>query len=293
MEELRWKEVRSIIRRLAVRRSTSETYGAAEIVEVFYWSVIHDRPQGWATFKLNWPIHLRRGRRLPSQGTLSRRLKSPGVVKLLHEVGKVALQKGLELPLVHYIDGKSLVIGGASQDRQAGFGWAVRGKAKGYKIHVLFSENATISGWRRTPMQTSEKQMARRLIREVRPQGYIVADAGYDDGKLHDQCRALGDLQLVAPRTKPGRGLGHSRPSPGRLRSIELLEVSRSGFGSQLQSLRTDIERWFGRLVSFGGGLSCLPPWVRTYRRVYRWVAAKLVLASLRTTQRKATYVAA
>ena len=295
MEELRWKQVRLIIRQLASRKSTEETFGDADILEVFFWSVIHDRPQGWATFKENWPIHLRRGRQFPSQGTLSRRLRTSRVLKLLKQIEVEAFQIGLDWPqsLVHYVDGKSLVIGGASKDRQAGFGWAVRGKARGYRIHVLFGENGSISNWRLTPMSASEKVMARRIIRETQPQGYVIGDGNYDDRNLHDQCTAQGELQLVAPRFKPGSGLGHRPKSGGRLRSIELLEVSRSGFGQQLLQNRNTIERWFGRLVSFGGGLASLPPWVRGYRRVHRWVSAKLILASLRSAHRKTSYVAA
>ena len=82
MEEKRWKEVRTIIRQLARRKSSREVFGDADIAEVFYWSVVHDRPQGWATFRESWPIHLRRGRRLPSQGTLSRRIATRRIVEL-------------------------------------------------------------------------------------------------------------------------------------------------------------------------------------------------------------------
>ena len=48
------------------------------------------------------------------------------------------------------------------------------------------------------------------------------------------------------------------------------------------QKLRLDCERQFGNLVNWGGGLTCLPAWVRTHRRVRRWVQAKLVLAALK-----------
>jgi hypothetical protein len=140
-------------------------------------------------------------------------------------------------------------------------------------------------------MNKSEKIMARRIIRRVRPQGYLVGDGNYDDGHLSDQCSAQGELQLVAPRSKPGAGLGHRKVSQGRLRSIQLLELSRSGFGPQLLKARNEIERWFARLVSHGGGLTTLPPWVRTYRRVHRWVSAKLVLATLKYAHEKPTYV--
>src|SRR5437588_10954932 len=53
-----------------------------DIVRVYYWSVICDRPTSWACHKQNWPLHLRR-QALPSPATMSRRLRSPSVVALL------------------------------------------------------------------------------------------------------------------------------------------------------------------------------------------------------------------
>lgn len=294
MEESRWKEVRAIIRRLARRKSARESFGDAEIVEVFYWAVIHDRPQGWATQLENWPIHLRRRRRLPSEGTLSRRLRSKRVIELLERIEVEAFHPDPQSkpPLMTMVDGKALEISRISHDRQSGYGWGAGGMAKGYKIHVLLGENSGISAWRLTPMQTNEKVMARRMVRATRPHGYIVGDGNYDDPKLHELCDTQGDLQLVAPRYKKNAGLGHRRQSPGRLRSISLLEVSQTGFGTKLLKQRNDIERWFSQLVSHGGGLNTLPPWVRSYRRVHRWVSAKLVVTSLRISNRRTLYVA-
>ena len=294
MEEKRWKEVRAIIRRLARRKSSREAFGDGDIAEVFYWSVVHDRPQGWATLRASWPIHLRRGRKLPSQGTLSRRVATPRIIQLFSQIEAQAFgaKPPTPPPLLHCLDGKPLIISKISKDRQSGYGWGVGGMAKGYKIHVLLGGNRSIASWRLAPLSTSEKVMARRMIKTVRLQGYVVADGNYDDRHLHDQCVAQRELQLVAPRFKPGAGLGHRQRSQGRTRSIHLLEVSCTGFGRELLKMRNDIERWFGWLVCHGGGLVSLPPWVRTYRRVHRWVSAKLVLMNLKYARLKPTYVA-
>lgn len=55
---------------------------------------------------------------------------------------------------------------------------------------------------------------------------------------------------------------------------------------------RSDIERAFGNLTNWGGGLACLPAWVRGHRRVHRFVQAKLVLTELKGHVLLRTYVA-
>lgn len=61
-----------------------------------------------------------------------------------------------------------------------------------------------------------------------------------------------------------------------RLHSIELMKRP---FGKTLHRFRRQIERDFGNLVSFGGGLACLPPWVRRITRVRNWVHAKILVS--------------
>lgn len=105
-------------------------------------------------------------------------------------------------------------------------------------------------------------------------------------------CGQQGDLQLISPRRyDPQRGHGHRRQTPGRLRSKELLENPQSRFGRTLFERRSDIERYCGRLTSWGGGLTHLPPWVRAHHRVHRWVQAKLMLTTLRRQFRQTTCV--
>src|SRR4051812_29888650 len=104
------------------RATTAFDFRHEDIVRVYYWAVIHDRPTHWACHKEHWPIHLRR-RPLPSQSTMSRRLRSPAVVALLD-----ALERRVVAPkepgLFWMIDGKPRPIGGCSKDRQAGYGRA-------------------------------------------------------------------------------------------------------------------------------------------------------------------------
>ena len=282
MERQRWKAIVAVI--AAVDKPPaprSFIYSDAVIVKVWYWSVIHDRPMSWACERRNWPLDLRR-RPLPSYSRLTRRLRTPSVRALLAAAEeRVLAPKRPEL--FWMIDGKPLPIGGCSKDRQAGYGRSAGGKAKGYKLHALIGSDGSVAAWRVAPMNKDERVMAERMLRTAPVQGYVVADSNYDSNKLHEVCDGRESLQLVTPRRYgPGNGTGHRKQTPGRLRSIELLENPYPAFGEGLLADRSEIERRFGHLSNWGGGLSGLPAWVRTHRRVHRWVQAKLVLTALK-----------
>ena len=250
-----------------------------DIVEVWYWAVIHDRPVSWACQRDNW-----RGRRkrLPSDSTMSRRLRTRRVLRLLESIERRVTAP--RQPGVFWkIDGKPLPISGCSKDRQAGYGRAAGGKAKGYKLHAITGAGSQIAAWRIAPMNKDERVMAARLLKSAEIQGYVVADSNYDSNKLHSICDRRGVVQLVTPRRYgPGNGTGHRKQSSGRLRSIALVDGPCPAFAAGLLRDRSAIERDYGNLTNWGGGLNGLPPWVRTHRRVHRWVQAKLALTALR-----------
>ena len=291
MEGQLWSLIVAVLATIDKRRKRArEDFSDEEIVKVFYWSVIHDRPISWACQHRNWPLHLRR-RSLPSNTTMSRRLRSPSVVALLD-----ALERRVTAPsrthLYWMIDGKPLVISGCSKDRQAGYGRAARSKARGYKIHAIVAADGSLASWRVAPMNKDERVMAERMLKRTDIAGYIAADANYDSNKIHKICDARGNRQFVSPRRYgAGRNVGHRAQSPGRLRSIALLENPDPRFGNQLMKDRARIERHFGNATNWGGGLTHLPPWARTHRRVRRWVQAKLALNALRRTKNQTTYV--
>ena len=292
MEHELWLSLERRLAQLSTPFRPHCTFQDRDIARVFHWAALHDRPTCWACDKRNWPLYARK-KPLPSPSVMSRRLRSPSVLDLLGHLARDVLDPQGDPPLLWRVDGKSLPIGGASGDRQAGYGRAAGGKAKGYKLHALVGGDGSLPIWRLAPMNKDERVMARRMVRQADVQGYVVGDAAFDDNLLHDACWAKGNLQLLTPRRyQKAKGLGHHRHSPGRLRSLEILDSPFPAFGRSLLKGRQAIERYFGNLTSFGGGLGPLPAWVRTYRRVHRWVQAKLIFNALRMQLRKQTYVA-
>ena len=98
--------------------------------------------------------------------------------------------------------------------------------------------------------------------------GYLLGDGLYDVNALYDQAAEKG-LQLIAPRKRKAKGLGHHRHSPFRLKGLSILL---SDEGCKLLKAHKQMEREFSQLIGFGGGLTCLPTWVRRLHRVRMWV---------------------
>lgn len=300
MEGELWETVYRLVREEASRRPRTKrvVYGDAWVLAVFFWAAVHDRPVRWACRAQNWPEHRRR-QGLPCEGTMSVRLRTLPVLQLLAAVldRLAALADGRgdphALSLLRVVDGKPLPVGGHSKDRDADWGKGAAGAwENGYKLfgvwRVAANRGVVPDAWTLGPMGLPEPNVAREELvprLEARGRGgYLGADALYDSNPLHERCAAAG-LQLVAPRKRPGTGLGHGAGghSPSRLRAIELLEDPlHAPFGRGLYALRADVERKLGNLCAFGGGLAPLPAWVRRPRRVARWVAAKLVINGVR-----------
>ncbi len=246
-----------------------------EIVAVFFWAVVHDRPTCWACDQKNWPKGLY-NMKLPSQSTMSRRLRTTEVRRLM------GLMEGFLMRLqgrgwVKIVDGKPLIVGTHSKDPDCQWGRAGHGYAKGYKLHAAYGGGPLPLQWEITPLNVGEPEVAARLIPALPRGGYVLGDKQYDSNPLHDIALQAGH-QLVAERKRPGTELGHRRHSPGRLRSIELLQ---NDFGKALYQCRDDIERSFGWLTNHGSGLAPLPNWVRRLPRIQCWVQAKLIIHAI------------
>ena len=86
MEHQLWKLIVAVLGSLNKRHGPPRyRFSDQDIVKVYYWSVICDRPTAWACQRRNWPLHLRQ-RPLPSPATMSRRLRSQSVMSLLEKM---------------------------------------------------------------------------------------------------------------------------------------------------------------------------------------------------------------
>jgi Transposase DDE domain len=270
------RELWVVLCHLATRfynRSSRACYGDDVICSVYWWAVVHDRPMCWACQASHWPGDFRQ--RLPSQPTLSRRLRTNSVEQLLADVERALLAIVIVVgPRVLAVDGKALPVGGPSKDADATWGRGAGGLARGYKLHAVWGEGPLPIAWGLAPLNVSERRMAAKLVSDLPGWGYLLGDKQYDVNYLYEAA-ARADYQLLAPQQRPGKGLGHRRHSPHRLRGLELLNTT---FGKELYRRRLRIEHRFAQLTSFVGGLGPLPFWVRRFNRVKLWVHSKLLI---------------
>lgn len=292
MERELWIELSQAISEVGARwkASARQLHPTARIVRVYLWAAAHDRPMVWACRAKSWSEDCR-PTSLPSQPTLSRRTRTADFWNFLEAMGRRLAGRGsAKLLRLRCIDGKPLEVAAHSKDRQATWGRAAGRKGRGYKLHAIWSDSPMPDSWCVAPLNQCEKRMAGRLIRRLnggrRPRdgGYLLGDGYYDDSTLYDAAADAGQ-QLVAPRQRPGSGLGHHYQSPHRLHALAMLEVPAiiNPFGRELYRQRKQIERDFGNLCGYGGGLSSLlPPWVRRPWRVRNWTHAKLLVNAAR-----------
>lgn len=247
MERGLFRMVKAELRRIGRRRTDRrQTHTDATIVEVYFWGVLNDRSTNWACQIENW-AGVRRRVKMPSQSAMSHRLGTESVQRLINKIERRLPRTQQQMPIVFMIDGKALQVSAHSTDPEATWGRISGGKGKGYKLHLLMAADGAVIAWHVAPLNVDERVVAVKLLEMAPYAGYILADANYDTSRLHDVAISGGG-QLVSPRAKSrqGRGLGNHYQSPGRLRSIAMLEDPVSTFGCDLYTLRTAIERKFG-----------------------------------------------
>lgn len=275
MEGELWKRLYRLVIKISNNKTLKRaTYTDADIMLVFLWAVLHDRPVYWACKKPSWPIYYRR-RKLPNALTMTRRLRTQQLQNLLKVIEK-HLINNFPRSICRWIDGKPLPIGGSSKDKQSAFGFGASAITKGYKLYAIADKNQGFVQWTIRPMNQNEPKVAMELIPKLEQGGYLVGDTAYDSNKLYEAASKRA-IQLIAPK-RTGKSLGHRRHSPYRIRSRKLLERP---FGQLLVESRRYIETMFGHLTIFCGGLKPLPHWVRTLHRVTLWVRGKMILYHL------------
>lgn len=284
MSSQEWKTVYHTIR--LVNRSVAPegrrpSYPDTLIVAMYMWCVWNDRPLCWAADRANY-TSVFRPRRLPSRSQFCRRIKTRRCQALLQRVSdRLADDDMSESPRIALMDGRAFCVRDHSTDPDAKTGYASGGFARGYKLHAIARENGRFTDIRVTPMNVSEKRVARELIAQGQDIGILLADQGYESGSLYDHAREHGVI-LMTPLSKNAGG-GHRPQSKARLFAKKLWDYG----GEVLYRRRDAIERFFSQLSSFGGGLAPLPPWVRRLERVERWITAKVLIYHARLLVRE------
>jgi hypothetical protein len=289
MEERIFKQLYTLVRHLGKTHCfRGKWFSDAAIVTAYLWAILWDRPVSWACQLENWPVQWR-WQSLPSPSTMSRRLRTIGVLTLLEQ----ALQALAELfpsGLCKLIDSKPLAVSIYSKDREARVGHGCGFPAKGYKIHAIVDARSRMPDrWILAPMNRHDAGIAPILIASM-PRGnaaYLIGDNAYDSNCLYEKA-AEKQCQLLAPRRPSAKELGRCRHSPHRITGHQRLANPLSvvgqtqSFGQSMLNLRIGIEQSFGYMGNIPGGLSPLPNWVRRPRRVALWIAAKMLIVAMR-----------
>ena len=243
------------------------------IVAVLLWAAIHDRPRSWACAQQHWDTTDCRPQDIPSPSTVSRRARRAEVTDLLDRLG--AYLRGDGPPAwTLVVDGKPLPVGKCSKDPDA----APNQHGKGYKLHALGGDRCMPEAWEVTGANEYEGAVAVRLLAQVRGKGFVLGDGSYEANGVYDAAGKSG-YQLLAHPGSEATGGGHGYQSEHRLLSLHWFGT---GLAQDLYRYRSSIERTFGNMGAFGGGLGPLPNWARRRDRVTRWVHCKLLINAAR-----------
>lgn len=275
-----WERVYQLVMSADHTQKGQPIYSDRVIVLVALRAIKDDQSINWACQAENWQ-GLSVPESLPSQPTMSRRLRSPGVQALMKAV-ESCLQRPLEPTEVIAVDARPLTISRYSKDPDAEYGYALCGIGLGYKFHAIWAHGPVPLAWQVHTLRANEATVATEQLvpslPETKSRPYLLGDAGYDVNKLYAASATRG-YRLVARPQRPGRGLGHRRHHPDRISGLKLL---RSRWGHRLMIRRNAIERSFGNWSVRPEGLSELPKHVRRLHRVQLFVQGKIILNGIR-----------
>jgi hypothetical protein len=301
-----WERITEAVNRQARRLRRIEgtlkraRYSDALIAKFYFWSVLHDRPIGWAADVDHVRSRLFRPRAMPSRSQLERRINMGRFTRLLGMIHR-DLAGVLDPTDGGMLDGKPLTVSPVSKDAEALRGHITGGFAKGYKLHVWATSDRRIPLWSLMPLNEDERVVAEALIPWM-PQfshgALTMADGLYDSRRLYPALAARNGALLVRPR-----GMDLENPALWRKQQEDLHPKSRTGGPCRDEALlawkhtpglaahvykdRIHVEGTLSNLCCYGGGLGPLPAWVRTLRRVRRWVGTKIILYHARLLARR------
>lgn len=258
-------------------------YSDRLIILMWLWAVMHERPLSWACERSSYSS-LMRPRRLPSVSQFCKRLASPRFLRARAMLQELLAERGRS-DLLSFVDGKALVINDYSTDPDARNGVASGKFRFGYKIHARVSQSGFLVEYRVLPLNEGEPNTARRLLRHLPRRSVVLGDANYDSQHLYAAVRARGSQLLTRMKGHSLRSKDITRTAPSRLEALTAWR-SQPSLCEQAIHERDQIERRFGNLTSFGGGLGSLPAWVRRLRRVRLWVDAKIAIYHARLIAR-------
>ena len=141
----------------------------------------------------------------------------------------------------------------------------------------MATEDGRIAAFRVTALNAGEPVVARTLTDAIAPNTLVLADSNYDSCGLYQAVADRGG-QLLTPLKGPSRQRRRLRQMPAARRWVIQRWDHHSPWCVRTLHQRHAIERIFAALVSFGGGLHGLPPWVRGLGRVTRWVTVKVIV---------------
>jgi hypothetical protein len=279
MDDERFLLLYFLLLELSPRRAKRQQFGDAQILQVYLWAALNNKPVYWACDARHKP-RVWSGP-LPSPSSVCRRMRSASVLAL-RDALLLRLQQRRPAESSHVgcwiVDAKGFPVNRFSKDKQAKLGHCSVGKARGYKLFMLTTAAGAPAAWRVGPMNAGEPTVARELIEHIDRPGYLLADSIYDSNELHELAAAK-QVQLVAPRKEPNKNIDKRCRGEARMHAIAMLETPVNTFGPALYNGRTQIERSFSRWSSSAVGLDHLPGWVRTIPRVTQWINAKIALA--------------
>src|SRR4051812_8607434 len=167
MERELWPRLYHLVMEVgALLRVKNVSFQPHILVLVLLWAALHDRPRSWACDPANWRTTTLRPARLPSGSALSRGLRRLPTLVLMRMLAERLRGTG-DPSLIHVIDGKPLLVGGASTDAEARCGRGAGMRAKGYKLHAIWAGRPFPEAYRVEPLNVNECKVAEQMIPDL------------------------------------------------------------------------------------------------------------------------------